>query len=717
MGSRSRGGQSIRPSLFLLVFSLMSWVAFSGPAPSGEGVTKSNNLNILLITLDTTRADRIGIYGYSQGKTPNLDSLARQGIMFLNAYCPTPLTLPSHCSILTGTYPLYHKVRNNGSYYLSAEAVTLAERLKEKGYRTAAFVSSFTVDSRFGLDQGFDSYDDRFSREEMFKTFRSERAAEDVADSFLSWLNESSKEKFFAWVHFYDPHMPYSPPSPYKEEFPETPYDGEIAYMDFHVGRIIDRLKELRLLDRTLVVAAGDHGEAFREKEELDHGIFLYDVTMKVPLIFFAEKNLPQHKVIPWRVRLIDVMPTILDLVRIPTNRDVQGQSLLPSIEGKQKEDLTCYLETYYPPETYGWSELLGIIEKNWKYIKAPRPELYNLKDDAKEENNLLGLERKQAAALQKKLDGLIKDYSSRSEVGRRRISREEEDRLRSLGYVGADASVRVPQGPLPDPKDRMGEFKIIYQAKLAEAQGNLEEAEKYYRETLRLSPDVSWHYVGLAILLVRMKRMEEAIEVLQDGLKRLPDSLVLLSRLASFYMRTGRFKEAFETSEIILNLDPGHFDALVIAGWSQDFWGKWAEAERYFKLALDVEPENKFVRMKYAYALGALGRGEEAARIYETLKKEFPEDYRICQDLGVVYTSLDKLALAEENLKKAVELAPFPETYLSYSAILERVGKLEEAIIYIKLYLENTKEGETPRKIQARKALADWEKRLRQRK
>ncbi|HPN17458.1 MAG TPA: sulfatase, partial [Candidatus Aminicenantes bacterium] len=413
-------------------------------APQGK-VRRDAGLNILLVTLDTTRADRIGAYGWAKAKTPVIDTLAAGGVRFANAYCPAPLTLPSHASILTGTYPLYHKVRNNGSYYLGPEAVTLAERLKEKGYRTSAVVASFNVDSRFGLDQGFDFYDDKFSDDEMLKTFRSERRADEVADAFLSWFEGHAQEKFFSWIHFYDPHMPHDVPSPYKEEFAGDLYDGEIAYMDHHFGRIIDRLRETKVLDKTLIVIAGDHGEALGDKGELDHGIFIYDVTMKVPLIFYGPKVLPAGRVSASRVRLIDVMPSILEMAGIPANKEIQGASLLPFIEGKRKDDLSCYLESYYPLETYGWSQLLGFIDGDWKYIQAPRSELYNLKQDAREETNLFPQESKTAAALDKKLLAAIRDYSSKAEAGRRKLSREEEERLRSLGYVGSDASVKIP--------------------------------------------------------------------------------------------------------------------------------------------------------------------------------------------------------------------------------------------------------------------------------
>jgi len=315
-------------SLFLLVVAvaLVIFVFLQ----THEKVIKESSLNVLLVTLDTTRADRIGCYGYQEARTPNLDYLASNGVLFLNAYCQVPLTCPSHCSILTGTYPVYHQVRNNGTYYLSPELKTLAEALKEKGLKTAAFVSSFTVDSRFGLDQGFDIYSDQFSPDQTFKALNSERKAEKAFAPFSRWLEDNIAGPFFAWVHFFDPHLPYDPPSPYREQFLDEPYDGEIAYMDVYIGKIVDRLREYNLLQHTLIILAGDHGEAFGEKQEKGHGVFVYESTMRVPLIFFSEQSLPKGKVVNSRVRLIDLMPSILDMLDVPQPEDIQGTSLLP---------------------------------------------------------------------------------------------------------------------------------------------------------------------------------------------------------------------------------------------------------------------------------------------------------------------------------------------------------------------------------------------------
>jgi arylsulfatase A-like enzyme len=241
-------------------------IYFAGRGPGKSGVKRDGRLNILLVTLDTTRADRLGCYGYVGGKTPNLDALARGGVLFQNVYAQVPLTLPSHSSIMTGTTPLVHGVHNNGSYVLSPDRTTLAEMLKARGFRTAAFVASFSLDSRFGLDQGFDVYDDSFEAGLPFKSANSERRADTMAALFTAWLDGRGEEPFFAWVHFFDPHLPYRPPAPYDREFADNPYDGEVAFMDEAIGTVVGKLREKNLLERTLVVLAGDHGEAFGEK-------------------------------------------------------------------------------------------------------------------------------------------------------------------------------------------------------------------------------------------------------------------------------------------------------------------------------------------------------------------------------------------------------------------------------------------------------------------
>jgi len=678
-----------------------------------DKIKKDSNSNVLLVTLDTTRADRLGCYGYPRAKTRNLDSLAAKGVRFQNVYCQAPLTTPSHCSILTGTYPLYHQVRNNGSYALSSEMVTLAEVLNNQGFATAAFVSSFTVDSRFGLDQGFTVYDDNFAAGQAFKALNSERKADKVFESFARWLNKTPSQPFFCWVHFFDPHLPYNPPAPFNEDFADSLYDGEIAYMDKYVGRIIDALRAKDFLPRTLVVLAGDHGEAFGEKIEAGHGVFLYDGTMKVPLIFYAENRLPAGRVIKPRVRLIDIMPSILDMLNIPVPEKVQGTSLLPFMSGKKKDDLSSYIETYFPRENYGWSELVGLVDGDWKYIRAPKEELYNLKADPEEIKNVMSTDNNVAIEKRAKLEDAIAKYSSGIKSEKKELTSEEKEKLRSLGYLSQTTG--APQGPLPDPKDMAEELRMNQQAEIHEFEENYAEAAKVYEKILSLRPDNPTNYVNLALMRAKMNQFDEAIRVLEQGVARIPGSEVLLSRLAHTHMVTGRLKKALDAWQAVLVINPRYFDALLSSGWLLDIMGRKEEARGFYEKALEVEGENKFLRKNYAMNLATTGKMKDAIEVYERLKEDYPDDYEVFQDLGIAYGYAGDLSRSIENLKKAISLHPTPLAYSNLAVASRKVGSIQEAIYYLKLYLGNP-EGESEESIKrAQQELVNLERLLKQ--
>jgi arylsulfatase A-like enzyme/Flp pilus assembly protein TadD len=685
---------------FFLLLAAAVFVIFL--SRSQKKVVKETDLNVLLVTLDTTRADRLGCYGYPKAKTPNLDYLASNGVRFSHAYSPVPLTCPSHCSILTGTYPLFHQVRNNGTYYLAPELKTLPEALKEKGLKTAAFVSSFTVDSRFGLDQGFDVYDDQLSPDQTFKALTSERKADKVFASFSRWLDENKVYPFFVWIHFFDPHLPYDPPSPYREQFPDDPYDGEIAYMDFYVGKILDQLREEDLLSNTLIILAGDHGEAFGEKHEKGHGVFIYESTMRIPLIFYAEGCLPTGEVIEARVRLIDIMPSILDMLYTTLPEDIQGVSLLPFIEGKKKDDLSSYIESYYPRENFGWSELVGLIDGEWKYIKAPREELYNLKQDPREEKNLIQEERKIVQEKRDKLEDIIQSSVSPLVAGKRKLSAEERDRLRSLGYIAS--SEGPSQGDFPDPKDRIEELLLIQQAEAYEVEDRIEEAAAIYEKIIDLRPNVATSYVNLALMKARMMKLDETIQILEQGIEKIPDSEVLLSRLGHTFMAVGRLKKALDAFDRVLKNNPRHFDALLGSAWMFDLMGQKENALAYYQKALAIEPENKFARKNYALSLATSGNVNQAIEIYRGLTRDFPDDYEIYQDLGIAYGRVGEINQAIENLEMAIGLHPTPVAYFNLAVAKKKLGRIEEAVRYIRLYLENP-EGESEQTIQSAQA------------
>lgn len=695
-------------SVLIVGLAVLVGIRFLKP---GAKVKKDGNLNVLLVTLDTTRADRLGCYGHQRARTPNLDGLAAAGVRFENVYCQVPLTTPSHCSIMTGTYPLYHQVHNNGSYVLPSGVTTLAEVLKEHGFQTAAFVGSFTVDSRFGLDQGFDVYDDKFTEGEAFKPLNAERKAEKVYAAFRSWLDRSEEQPFFCWVHFFDPHLPYDPPAPYSVDFADSPYDGEIAYMDHYVGQVVTALREKNLLQKTLVVLAGDHGEAFGEKVESGHGIFLYEETLRVPMIFSAEGHLPRGAVIKPRVRLIDIAPSILDLLGLPAPAEIQGTSLLPYVSGREKRSLGTYLETYFPRENYGWSELIGLIEGDWKYIQAPKSELYSLKADPKEKANVIGRESEKARELKSRLDEMIVNSSSGLASTKRELTSEEREKLRSLGYV--DRTAGSPSGPLPDPKDMVEELRMTQQAEILEREGNLAESAKVYEQILDLNRQSPVNYVNLALIQAKMNQFDEAVRTLQQGLDAIPGSLTLLSRQAHTFMVMGRLQKSLDAWQAVLVIDPSYFDALLASGWILDLMGKKEEARGYLEKALAVEPENTFLRKTYAMNLATSGKLKEAIAVYERLRQDYPDDPEVLQDLGIAYGYSGDINKAIETLKAAVNIRPSPIAYYNLTVALKKVGNIEEAVYYLKLYLGNP-EGEDEAKVRgAQQELAVLEKLL----
>lgn len=676
-------------------------------------IKKDSRLNVMLVTLDTTRADRLGCYGYQKAKTPHLDSLASKGVRFLNAYCQVPLTTPSHCSILSGTYPIFHQVHNNGAYALRSEITTLAEVLKGRGFETAAFVGSFTVDSRFGLDQGFDVFDDRFAEGQAFKALNSERKADKVFEPFSLWLDKAHSGQFFCWVHFYDPHLPYDPPSPYKEEFADNPYDGEIAYMDNYIGKIVEKLQEKNIISNTFLILAGDHGEAFGEKVEAGHGIFLYEETMRVPLILYAENHLPEGMIVKPRVRLIDLMPTVLDMLTIPADKDIQGIGLLPFITGKKKESLSSYIETYFPRENYGWSELVGLISGDWKYIRAPKEELYNLKTDPQEVRNVIDEEKKIAQEKRALLEEMITRNSSALRLGKRVMTAEEKKRLMSLGYI--DYSESVPNGPLPDPKDRIEELRLIQQAETFDLQGNFAESSKIYEKILSLRPETPTSYINLALMQAKMRQFDDAIRILQQGVEKIPKSEMLLTRLGHTYMVTGRLKKALEAMQAVLEVNAQSFDALLASGWILNLMGQKEEARSYFEKALTVEPENKFLRKNYAMNLATSGKIQEAIAVFKNLINDYPGDYEIWQDLGIAYGYAGKISDSIDSLKKAINLHPTPLACYNLAVAFKKVGNIQEAVYYLKLYLGNTEGEDESRVNSARYELTNLEKLLRQ--
>src|SRR5437773_3112139 len=372
--------------------------------------------NVLVITVDTLRADRLGCYGFGLAHTPAIDRLADEGVRCADAATSAPITLPAHSSIMTGLYPPAHGVRDNGNYALAPEAVTLAERLHDAGYRTAAFVSALVLARRYGLDQGFDLYDDDLWSEDEPPLFMiRKRPAPRTADRALAWLRgwkaDRGGQPFFMWVHFFDPHEPYELRSTDLAALAPTPYDAEVAQADRGVGRVLDWLRSEGVLDHTLVVFTADHGESLGEHGEPTHGIFIYDATGHVPLIWRLPPAFPAGATYDGPVRHIDIVPTILAVLGLSGGETTQGLDLLPAFAGRMPPpDVPQYSEARLAEEGFGMAPLFGVRHDGRKWIRAPRPELYDLRADPREQTNLYPAETAAGAALEKELETIIAD-------------------------------------------------------------------------------------------------------------------------------------------------------------------------------------------------------------------------------------------------------------------------------------------------------------------
>jgi arylsulfatase A-like enzyme len=414
------------------------------------------DLNLLVITLDTTRADAIGAYG-GRAVTPTLDHLASTGVVFEQASTVAPLTLPAHCSLFTALFPPSHRVHENGET-LASQSVTLAERLKARGFHTGAFVSSFVLDHQWGLNQGFDVYRDLATQPGPIDRESLRRPADRVVDDALGWLHEVGGRRFFGWLHFYDAHAPAQPPPEFASPNGQDPYVGAIGFVDFQLSRVMTFLDERGLLDRTVIVIVGDHGESLGEHGEASHGLFVYESVMRIPLIIRAPSAGMQGRRMVDPVRIVDVTPTVLDLLGQPPAPATDGQTLVPLMNGAVKElKLEAYSESRYGFDRFGWSPLMALRQGRFKLILAPRPELYDLASDPHEMMNLYGQRAGLAATLTRRLQRIGQPADTERAANIPAMDSATRARLAALGYVNGFVS-RSPRDAerLADPKDRI---------------------------------------------------------------------------------------------------------------------------------------------------------------------------------------------------------------------------------------------------------------------
>jgi arylsulfatase A-like enzyme len=502
-------------------------------------------LNVILISVDTLRADYCGCYGSDAVETPNIDGLAAGGTMFEGCWVQVPLTLPSHTTILTGTTPIYHGVAYNTSH-VPADIPTLAELTGEAGYATAAFIGGFPLDDIYGLDRGFDLYDDRFSKGVTGRASNYETPANKVWARASEWLDGLDGDRFFLFVHFYDPHTPYEPPVPYSNDFKDNLYAGEVKFVDDVVGVMLEQLEAKGLRDNTLLVFLSDHGEALGGHGESEHGYFIYDEDMRVPLIFNCPGLIPAGKKVGGSVRLTDVLPTVTDVLGIETPADVQGESLVPYIYGRGEPEGDVYMESRYATYAYGWASLFGLQKDRWKYIDAPEPELYDLGTDPAEENNLVDVVPNRAAEMAEELSALMERLTraEREQPADADLTVSDVEKLAALGYVSLAGGARTPVLPDVDPKDKIEFHELMNEFQQSRKAGRAAEADAIFRKLATMEPDLAFVKVQQAILLKMEGRYGEAMELLESAVESNPYDETPIIEIADIYIQTGRYEE-----------------------------------------------------------------------------------------------------------------------------------------------------------------------------
>lgn len=629
--------------------------------------SRSATPNVVLITIDTLRADHLHCYGYSQVQTPSIDALARQSVRFTRAYTPVPLTLPAHTALMTGSYPLATGVHDFVRAKVPESAPTLAGILHEHGYRTAAFVSAIVLDSRFGLNAGFDTYFDRFqaANPDGSDLEAVKHRGDETMGLALGWLREhagstrgSSRRPFFLWVHLFDPHRPYDAPEPYATRYRTHPYDGEIAFDDAQVGRLEAALRGLGLWSGTVVVLAADHGEGLGEHGEEGHGFFIYNSTLHVPLILHLPGVPP--RVVSAGVSLVDVMPTLLQALQISLPDAVQGHSLMALALGQTStSDSILYSETYLPLLHFGWSELRGLQANGLKYIDAPRPELYKLSDDPRETHNLYGAEPLSGRALKQRLLADIRELTPlRGEVPAVSaiLSPALLGQLRSLGYLEASPHQApiVGEQSLADPKDRIDVYQLYRRAASDSSRGRYETSVAELRRAQQADPNSPFLDYWQGLDYFRMDRYRAAKRKLQAALQLDPSFELATYYLGRTELRLAEFDAAIGSlGQALAEGDIG-FKAAYYLGRAYARQGRVDEAIRSFQRALQLKPDYapSCEALSAAYLLQK--RPKDAVPILQRALQLDPEIRAAHSDLARAYEALGRVDDARRERERA---------------------------------------------------------------
>jgi len=719
-------------AVLLAAAAVVLFVLKPGRADFGN-LRGDKDYSVILITVDTLRADKVGSYGNANVATPTMDAFAAGGIRYKNCISQTPLTLPSHTTILTGTLPIFHGVRDNGGFVVPSELVTMAEVFKAKGYDTAAFVAAYVLDSKWGLNQGFDTYFDKFdlSRFEKISLGEVQRPGNEVIDEALGWIDMKKDGKFFAWIHLYDPHTPYAPPEPFKSQYSQNPYLGEIAFTDTQLARLWDYLGRSGLRDNLFVVFASDHGESLGEHEETTHGFFVYQSALHVPLIIVTPFPKLQGVTSAETVELADIMPTVCEMAGIPVPAEVQGRSLVPSFFAPgAAADRLAYSETFYPRYHYGWSDLRSVQDGRFKLIVAPVPELYDLDRDPGEEKNLVYLEKKVFEDLSAQA-GVLMEKAGRNalEVDLQKVDEETREKLAALGYVGSFTdSSKLKGQKLANPRDKIGVFNELSRARESGLGGDPEEAIRTIRAIIKEDPTIADAHFSLGNIFSKARRFKEAVESFKTSLEIKPDDSFAVINIANAYQAMGRFDEAekyvldymakgFDDSQLFFLLgnlmvhqnetdkavsyfekcldgnprSASAHNALAAIYLNRESGGDLPRAEEHLNAASAINSTLLSLRYNTAQLREKQNRLAEAAGLYLQEIADSPKSFKALYNLSRVYRLMGREDEEYDALQKTIEAEPeFPIAYFYLARIHIRRGQnFEEAIALTKKGIE----------------------------
>lgn len=638
-----------------------------------ETPTASGKPPVIIISIDTLRADRLPAYGYRGVATPAIDALRRDAILYRNAWSHCPMTLPSHVSMLTGLLPPQHGVRNNLGYVFDGtKHQSLPKLLGGSGYGTAAAISAYVLRGSTGLGKEFDHYEDAIGARADVAVGELQRDGDATLAAAREWIAANRARPFFYMLHLFEPHTPYAAPEPFRSRYAHAPYDGEVAASDAIVGRFLDFLKESGIYDRATIVLLSDHGEGLGDHGEAEHGVFLYREALQVPLIVKLPDNARANSTVDANVQLIDVYPTVAELAGAKVPAAVQGQSLLGDIDANR----SAYAETYLPRFHFGWSELRSLVSGRHHYIHAPRPELYDLAADPREQSNILTTERRRYAALRKEMEQYASEAAAPSA-----ISKEEAEKLAALGYIG---SVREESGDLPDPKDHIGELEEMRRAAQAEQEGRLADASAIYHALLEKNPRLTDAWIRLASFYEKSGQTERAEEAYKRAIQTAPSLAPGLAlSLGMLQWRMRKLDEAAAHARLALGKQTATAGAHLLLARIALARGNFAEVEREAQLAAADTSRRREAGIVVAQARVAQGRVGEALQLLDGIRRETGGTPLLDLESarGDALARMDRPAEAEQAFR--AEIAAFPqnrEAYTRLAVLYVTLGRVADA-------------------------------------